>query len=431
MKKKLVSLLLVAAMGVSMLVGCGGGDTATGGDTQTNGDAQTGNDAQAGGDTAATDITLTVWCPQNQIDSGLMDEQQKAFAEAHPEWNITWKTAPVGEDVAKDEILKDVEAAADVFFFANDQVQDLVNAGAIARLGGETETMVNETIASSVVNTVKVGDALYGIPFTHNTFFMYYDKSLLTEEDVKSLDTIIAKETSAKYNFNFDSAGGWKLGAWYYAAGLTVFGELGDDLSAGCDWNSEKGIAVTNYLIDMLNNPKVGNGLVCEEEAAKHNLGAWFDGSWNYDKYAEALGEDLGIATIPTYTLDGEELQLKGFYGSKAIGVNAKSKNIQAAVAFAAYLGSEEQQIARFEKSAQIPTNINAGKTEAVQNDALAAVIVEESNNCSVAQPTAAEFSSRYWTYADTIPTNIKTGELTSSNVQKFMDDLVESMIAE
>ena len=423
MKKKVLSLLLVAAMGISMLVGCGGGST---------NNSQFGSENNKGSEQAGpVDITLTVWCPQNQIDSGLMDAQQKAFAEANKDkWNITWKTAPVGEDVCKDEVKKDVEAAADVFFYANDQVQELVSIGAIARLGGDTEKMVNDTMAAAVVNTVKVGDALYGIPFTHNTFFMYYDKTIFNENDIKSLDAMIAKETSAKYNFNFDSAGGWKLGAWYYGAGLPVFGELGDSLEAGCDWNSAKGVAVTNYLITMLNNPKVGNGLVCEEEAANHNLGAWFDGAWNYDKYKQALGDDLGMAPIPTYTVDGQEYQLKGFYGSKAIGVNAKSKNIAAAVAFAAYLGSEEQQLARFEKSGQIPTNIKAGENELVQKDAIAAVTVAEVNNCSVAQPTAVEFSSRYWSYADTIPTKIKTGELTSENVQAFLDELVKSMTA-
>lgn len=422
MKKKVLSLLLVAAMGISMLVGCGGTTNTP------SGSEKPGTNSEAAG---PVDITLTVWCPQNQIDSGLMDAQTKAFAEANKDkWNITWKVAPVGEDKCKDEVKKDVEAAADVFFYANDQVQELVQIGAIARLGGDTEKMVNDTMAAAVVNTVKVGDALYGIPFTHNTFFMYYDKTIFTEEDIKSLDTIINKETSAKYNFNFDSAGGWKLGAWYYGAGLTVFGDLGDDLSAGCDWNSAKGVAVTNYLINMLNNAKVGNGLVCEEEAASHNLGAWFDGAWNYDKYKEALGDDLGMAQIPTYTVDGQTYQLKGFYGSKAIGVNAKSKNMAAAVAFATYLGSEEQQLARFEKSGQIPTNIKAGESEMVQKDAIAAVTVAEVNNCSVAQPSAVEFSSRYWTYADTIPTKIKTGELTAANVQAFLDDLVKSMTA-
>ncbi len=405
-------------MGATMLAGCGGSANGTEGGSQASG---------------PEDITLTVWCPQNQIDSGLMAEQQKAFAEANKDkWNITWETAPVGEDNAKTEILKDVDAAADVFFYANDQVQELVAAGAIARLGGDTEKMVNETIASAVVDTVKVDGALYGIPFTHNTFFMYYDKTLLTEEDIKSLDAIVAKDTAeGVYNFNFDSAGGWKLGAWYYGAGCSVFGADGSDLAAGCDWNKETGVAVTNYLIDLLNNAKVGNGLAAEELAAEHKLAAWFDGSWNYDKYYQALGDDLGMAVLPSYTLEGKEYQLKGFYGSKAIGVNAKSKNAAAAVAFAAYLGGEEQQIARFEKSAQIPTNIKAGETEAVQKDAMAAVIVAEANNCSVAQPTSSVFGSRYWTYADTIPVNIKTGELNKSNVQEFLDNLVKSMTAE
>ena len=134
------------------------------------------------------------------------------------------------------------------------------------------------------------------------------------------------------------------------------------------------------------------------------------------------------MAQIPTYTLDGQEYQLKGFYGSKAIGVNAKSKNLKAAIEFAAFLGSEEQQLARFEKSKQVPTNINAGNDAKVQADAIAAVTVAEVNNASVAQPTDDLFGGRYWNYADSIPTAIKTGELTKDNVQAFLDKLVQSM---
>jgi arabinogalactan oligomer/maltooligosaccharide transport system substrate-binding protein len=417
MKKKVLSLLLVAAMGISMLVGCGG----NAGSTENN--SESGPKA----------ITLKVWCPQNQIDSGLIAEQQKAFAEANKDkWTITWETAAVGEDTAYTEVSKDVEAAADVFFYANDQVTKFLEIGAIARLGGETEKMVNDTMAAAVVDTVKVDGALYGIPFTHNTFFMYYDKTLLTEEDIKSLDTIVAKETGdGVYNFLFDSAGGWKLGAWYYGAGCSVFGADGSDLAAGCDWNQATGVAVTNYLIDLLNNKKVASSGKAEELAAEHKLGAWFDGAWAYNTYHDVLGDNLGMATIPTYKLDGKDVQLKGFYGSKAIGVNAQSKNIAAAVAFAAFLGSEEQQLARFEKSAQIPTNITAAASDKVQSDAMAAVIVAEANNCSVAQPTASVFGSRYWTYADTIPTGIKTGEITKDNVQAKLDEMVLSMTAE
>lgn len=406
--KKVLACALIAAMSATLLAGCGKEKTES--------------------------INLKVWCPQNQVETGIMEQQQKAFAEAHPEWNITWTTEVVGEDVAKENILKDPEVAGDVFFFASDQIVELVNAGAIARLGGDTEKMVNETIAESVVATAKVGDALYGIPFTHNTFYMYYDKTLLDENDVKTIEGIMAKETADNvYNFYFESGGGWKLGAWYYGAGLNIFGPDGNDLSAGVDWNNETGVAVTNYLIDLIANPKCAydQEISVTELIAEHRLGAWFDGSWNDQMYVDALGDDLGRAVIPTYNLNGTDHQLLGFYGSKCIGVNAHSENMQAAVAFAAFLGNEENQLLRYEMSGQIPANINASNNEAVVADPLATVILNEVNTASVAQPASAIFSSRYWTNAGAIPTEIRSGAINKDNVQAKLDAFVEAMTAE
>lgn len=375
-----------------------------------------------------------MWCPSNQIDTGIMAQQQEAFQAEHPEWNITWDTTPVGEDKCQDEVLKDVEAAADVFFFANDQLPVLVNAGAIAQLGGSTAEMVNSTMAQAVIDTAMSDGKLYAIPFTHNTFFMYYDKTLLSEDDVKSVEGIMAAETADNvYNFYFESAGGWKLGAWYYGAGLPVFGPTGNDLSAGVEWNNATGLAVTNYLIDLINNPKCAydGEIAVSELIGDHRLGAWWDGAWNYGTYHDVLGDDLGLAVIPTFNLDGTDHQLLGFYGSKCIGVNAKSKNPAAAVAFAAFLGNEENQVLRYEKSAQIPTNMNAAESEAVKADALATVLVNESNNCSVMQPVDSTFSARYWTYAGAIPTEIRSGEITKDNAQAKLDTFVAAMTAE
>lgn len=432
MNKKLIAAMLTAAMGLS-LAACGGGadkgastPSTTGGDqgaaTETQGSAGTGE---------VTDVTLKVWCPQNQVDTGIMEEQQAAFAEAHPEWNITWKTEIVGEDKCKDELLKDVDNAADVFLFSSDQLIDLVDAKAIARLGGSAEQLVKDTIAESVRATAMVGEETYAIPFTHNTFFMFYDKTLMTEDDVTSLEKIMAKETADNvYNFYFESAGGWKLGAYYYGAGLTVFGPEGNDIAAGVDWNNETGLAVTNYLIDLINNPKCAydGEISVSELVADHRLGVWFDGSWNYDLYKDALGDDLGMAILPTFNPDGNDYQMLSFYGSKCIGVNAKSQNPAAAVAFATFLGNEENQVLRYEKSAQIPANITAGESEAVKADPLAAVIVKEANEASVMQPCAVEFSTRYWNYANTIPTEIRSGIITKDNAQAKLDDFVKAM---
>lgn len=429
--KKAISFVLATVMSMSLLAGCGGEKASTGAEAPAAG-TEAAPEAAATGE--VTDVSLKVWCPQNQVDTGIMEQQQAAFAAEHPEWNITWTTEIVGEDKAQESILKDVEAAADVYFFANDQLASLVDAGAIARLGGETETYVRENTAESVLATVCIEDALYAIPFTHNTFFMFYDKTLLGEEDITSLESIMAKETAENvYNFYFESAGGWKLGAYYYGAGLSVFGPEGSDLAAGVDWNNETGVAVTNYLIDLINNPKCAydGEIAVSELIGDHRLGAWFDGSWNYDSYKEVLGDDLGIAVIPTFNPDGTDYQLKGFYGSKCIGVNAHSKNMAAAVAFAAYLGNEENQLLRYELSAQVPANIKASENEAVKADPLATVIVNEANTASVAQPINSVFSARYWTYANAIPTEIRSGEINKDNVQAKLDDFVTSMTAE
>ncbi len=435
--KKVLAALMVVTMTAAMLVGCGSGNSSSG--SASSGSSSSGSASSEGAaaqeaPAEVQDVALKVWCPQNQVDTKTMEQQQEAFAAAHPEYNITWTTEIVGEDTAKEQILKDVGAAADVFFFANDQLEELVNAGAIARLGGETETMVNETNAEAVVATAKVGDALYGIPFTHNTFFMFYDKTLMDENDVKTLEGIVSKDTADNvYNFYFESAGGWKLGAYYYGAGLSIFGPDGSDLSAGVDWNNETGVAVTNYLIDLINNPKVAyDGEISVSELIEdHRLGVWFDGSWNYDLYKGILGDDLGLGVIPTFNPDGNDYQLLGFYGSKCIGVNAQSKNMAAAVAFATFLGNEENQMLRYELSGQIPTNITAGADEKVTSDPLAAVIVAEANTASVAQPTNTTFSTRYWTYANAIPTEIRSGEITKDNVQEKLDAFVSSMTAE
>lgn len=360
-----------------------------------------------------------------------MAQMQEAFAKEHPEYNITWTTEVVGEDKCQDEVLKDVGNAADVFMFANDQLPQLVDAGAIARLGGSTEEMVKTDNDALVLSTVMVDDAVYAVPFTHNTFFMFYDKTLLGESDIISLEKIMAKETADNvYNFYFESSGGWKLGCYYYGAGCSTFGPDGSDLSAGVDWNNATGLAVTNYLIDLIGNPKCAfdGEITVSELIEDHRLGAWFDGSWNYDLYKGVLGDDLGMAVIPTFNPDGTDHQLLGFYGSKAIGVNAQSKNMAAAVAFAAFLGNADNQLLRYELSAQIPTSLKAAESAA---DALATVIMEEVNRASVVQPVNSVFSARYWSYAGAIPTEIRSGEITKENVQAKLDAFVAAMTAE
>ncbi|MCL2058012.1 MAG: extracellular solute-binding protein [Oscillospiraceae bacterium] len=382
----------------------------------------------------AANVILKTWAPANQIEKGTMEKMCAMFQAAHPQWNIRFVNEIVGEDNALTEVLKDVTEAADVFFFANDQIEDLRHSGAIARLGGPTEEMVHATMPDTVVDTVVVDGKTYGIPFTHNTFFMYYDKTLLDEGDIGSLDAIMAKPTAANvYNFMFNPAGGWMGGAFYYGAGLTIYGEDQVSYEEGCNWNSETGVAVTKYLIDLLQNSKCvhADDASPNELARENRLGAWFDGAWNYDLYKDVLGDDLGLAPLPTFSPDGNTYQLRGFYGSKAIGVNAQTRFMEQAVAFAAFLGSEAMQVLRFEESAQVPTNREAGKTEAVLSDEVAVVIMQEAEIASVMQPTNANFGANYWANAGALFTEIKNGSTNHDNVREKLETFANAFVVD
>ena len=125
--KKFIVALLLAAMAMASVTGCGkGGDSGQSGTApETGADSAKTQDAGAADSGAAAsgevqDISLKVWCPQNQVDTGIMEQQQAAFAAEHPEYNITWTTEIVGEDKCQEPLLKDVGAAADVFMFASD-----------------------------------------------------------------------------------------------------------------------------------------------------------------------------------------------------------------------------------------------------------------------------------------------------------------------
>ncbi len=419
MKKQILSTLLTVALAATALTGCGASKEVSSKEPASSAEAE------------VKEVDLKIWTAENQVSSGTMDSITKSFQELHPEWKINYSIEVVGEDVAKDEILKDVEMAGDVFFFASDQLSDLVSAGAIAKLGGSAEAMVKEQMSPQVVDTATYDGSIYGIPFTHNTFFMYYDKSLIPEDKIKSVEDILSVSTPDNvYNFCFDNAGGWKLGAWYYGAGLSVYGEDGTQFNKGCNWNNPTGIAVTNYIIDLLKNPKVAyaDDISITELIEGHRLGAWFDGAWNYNVYKQALGDNLGVAILPTFNPDGNNYQLRSFYSSKAIGVNSKTKNPEVAVEFAKYLGSEEMQMQRFRETAQAPTNLKASETEEVKNDIVSKVLIEESEKASVVQPTSVEFSKRYWVNAGAIATEIRGGTLTKENVQEKMDKFVDAM---
>lgn len=419
--KKIIAIMMSMCM-VSGLAACGSkadGETA----------------AEGNSTDEVRDVTLTVWGPQEDqspvdgYDEGILASMCEDFNEAHPEWNITFEYGVCGEDVAKDEVTKDVDAAADVYMYANDQLPILVEAGAIAELGGANLDAVKAANSESMINTVTYEGGVYGVPFAYNGWFMYYDTSKYTEDEVKDLDVMMAKDLGdGVTNVCFPLSNSWYIPAFYYGAGGTMFGADGTDGSQPCDFNDEKGQAVTDYLVDLAGNPKFTNQ--ANEEAGKAislfeegKLGAFFSGSWDRESIENALGDNFGCAQLPAFKAGDVEGTMKSFAGSKAIGVNPTCEDMDVAVALAVYLGSADCQKVRYEVRGVVPLD-STGIDDVMLN-----AITDTVNNTSVAQPLVSEMNA-WWNLAEAFGKAIVAGEVTHDNSAEKLNTFIENFNA-
>ena len=399
--KKIIALLMACMMVVGVLAACGETETPAGTTAGTN---------------EPIDITLTVWGPsEDQADeNSFLQTACKKFAELHPEWNITFNYGVCSEGDAGKNVTQDPSAAADVYMFANDQLGTLIQANAIAKLGGAALEQVKNNNSETMVKSVSDANGdVYGVPFTGNTWFMYYDSSKLTEEDIKSLDAMMAKGTVA-----FPITNTWYLPAFYYANGGTMFGD-GTDGSKGITFGGEAGAAVTAYIADAIASGKLiddanGAGL---DGFRKGEIVAMFSGTWDANAVAEALGENYAAAALPTVTIGGEQKQMKSFAGSKALGVNPNSKNPAAAVALAAFLGSAEMQALHFDlrNGGVVPCDTTL-LTDAKFSSNPAALAQDATiAGTSVLQPSIPEMGN-YWTNAESMGKGLANKEVTAAS---------------
>ena len=409
--KKIIAMLLALAMALS-LVACGQAPAAP---EAPKADAPAAPEAEA--PAAPEKITLTVWGPQadqGENGDGWLQAQCAAFAAAHPEWEIEFQYGVCSEGDAATQVTKDVSAAGDVYFYANDQIGTLLQANALAQFGGTFEEEIKANNSDVMVNSVTYTDGgVYGVPFTPNSWFMYYNKSVFSEEDIKSLETMLEK---GKVGFNLGDA--WYFASFFAANGGTLFGDAGVDAAAGIQFGGDNGVAVVNYLVDLVANPNFvvdNNNEVALGLMKEGKCDAFFSGTWKAEAAKEALGENYAAAQLPTINIGGEAKSLRAFAGSKCIGVNPNAKNMKAALALAVFLGSKDAQLAHYTMGNIAPCHPELAADPAIASDVAVAALINTIANTSVGQPNIPEMGT-YWGPAGNMASEIINGTVTHDN---------------
>lgn len=445
MKKRILSFITAAATCFSMAActtqnsNSGSGDTTTAG----NGNAASTENA-APSNSGGSVISLRVWGPEEDqaFLVGLIDE----FKAKYPDQNFDIQIGVESESTAKDTVLTDISAAADVFAFASDQLNALVSASALANLtelsdafkaitGNSIDDIMAMNIDGSVAAAKKDG-TVYALPLgAGNNFFMYYDKSKITDDDVKTWDGLLTAAGNAGKKAGMVYNSGWYNGGFFLGAGFTA--SMNEDGTTNLDWNKTSadgitGVQVVEGMITIASNPAfmaIADGDI-SNQIASGELCAVVSGSWDLSACEAAWGaENVGASKLPTYTCGDKQVQQGCYSGFKLMGVNSMSKEVGWAAVLAEFLTNESAQTKRYEARQLAPTNIKASDSDSVKSNSMLAASIAQDAACGVLQ----DVGGKYWDPTATLGELIAQGQLKVGDtdaIQAALDTMVEGVSA-
>lgn len=373
-------------------------------------------------------VNLTVWGGSEdeellrQIIDGFEAEYQ-----GQADFSITYE--PQSESSCTDALMADLENGADVFAFADDQLNTLVAAGALEPVN-DPDTVRSANLDEAVL-AASVNNTLYAFPLTaDNGYFLYYNKQYFSEQDIKSWDRMLDIAAQQEKKVSMDWSSGWYVYSLFGNTGLTV-GLNDDGITNYCTWNSTegaiKGTDVAQAMMDMAGHA----GFLSTDDAGflrgvrDGSIIAGISGVWNALAMEEAWGAGYGAARLPSYTCARKQVQMSSFSGYKLIGVNAYSKHREWAEKLAEWISNEKNQELRFLLRGQGPSNIRAASSEDVQNSLAIAALLEQSEfSCP------QRIGGNFWDPVTDFTTEILAGNPSGESLQNLLDTMVEGIIA-
>ena len=392
--------------------------------------------AAAGCGAPAEKKNVTVWAPEEVVE--LTQSKLDTWLEGQSEYSgkYTITVSAMGEGEAATQLLTDVEAAADVYGFAQDQLARLVSAGAISKLGGTfLDNVKNNNDAGSVEAVTFNGD-VYAYPETSdNTYFLYYDKSVVT--DPSTLDGILDQCSAAGKKFYMNLQSGWYNVAFFFATGANVEYSLDNDgnvVSGVCDYSGDAGLKAMKAMVNLAGNASFGQMPDGEASLFDPNggtAGAIVSGTWVSSSVKEFLGDNLGVSKLPTFSVDGQSYQMAGFGGYKLVGVKPQTDTDKLTFCHmvADYIAGEEMQLARFDSNGWGPSNKVAASSDKVKSDAVIAAVNAQ---MQFTKPQL-QFANSYWTITEAFGTDINSGKYKDADdtaLKAALKELEDTLVA-
>ncbi|MDE5716907.1 MAG: extracellular solute-binding protein [Lachnospiraceae bacterium] len=373
-------------------------------------------------------VKLVVWGAEE--DRELMSQIIRDFEtnyQGQADFQISFEVQ--GESQCKDALIGGLEEGADVFTFADDQLNTLAAAGALEPI--ENADVVKGRNLASTVEAATVNNRLYAYPLTSdNGYFLYYNKQYITEEQAGTMDGILEAAAENGKLFTMDWSSAWYVYSFFGNTGLQV-GLNDDGITNYCTWNQAdgeiRGIDVAQAMLDIAASPGFAS---CTDEAFLEGVKdgtviAGVSGVWNAVAVKEAWGENAGAAKLPTYSCNGRQVQMASFSGCKLIGVNAYSEHPEWAARLAEWITNEENQRLRFEMRGQGPSNIAVANSDEIMQSPAISALIEQSEFSQIQR-----VGGKFWDPVSNFAGNMAAGNPSEQDLQEQLDEMAEGVSA-
>ncbi|NGZ77319.1 sugar ABC transporter substrate-binding protein [Saccharibacillus alkalitolerans] len=398
-------ILIVALIMALMVTACGGGGgSSTNGASTDKGTAST--DTGTAADPAAQPAedeelvpeegaVLKVWDSGDQ--KAFIEEQAAAFEK---EYGVKIEFSELGADKTMSQMVTDGPAGvgADVFTGLHDQVGQGASAGILM----PNDWFEEETRADNselAVNALTYDGILYGYPKSVETTAVFYNKDLLPEvpadwDGVRKFADTFNDAAANKYAIMWEVANGYYAFPFFGGYGSYIFGQDGTD-PTDIGLNNEQGIEAAKFIQSLhdilpLKTSDI-NGDIKKSLFGDKKLAMNISGPWDVASLKEST-PNLGVALYPKLP-NGKDMT--PFSGVKSYYVSAYTKYPNAAKLWAHFASSAESQQKNFEMTGSLPSNKSAAESDAVKNDPIATVFLQQFEK-SVPMPSIPAIA-QYW----------------------------------
>ncbi|WP_228275632.1 sugar ABC transporter substrate-binding protein [Gracilibacillus oryzae] len=299
---------------------------------------------------------LKVWMNDEEEAIAAAEEMFAAYKE-ETGIEVVYEKVPMPDQLQKLSLAGPTGDGPDLFFQPQDRLGDVVAQGLAVPMEYTDEDLSG--FSDVAIDAFTYESEIYGAPVTIDTYFIYYNKSLVdappeTIEEVYDLAKELTDASKDQFGFLI-SPEFYYLYSFMNSYGGYVFGEENgvydpSDIGLNND-GSIKGLQEFKKFIDEGLIPKSLTVDVIDGLFTEGKVGMVVSGPWNIPIYQEALGDDLATAPLPK--INGKTAP--SFVGVKSWLVSSYSEHPKWAMDLAKFMTNSENSQLNYDSTGEMP----------------------------------------------------------------------------